>query len=597
MDTSNLSCIVAVPAEGQPILDVGEEKKHVTLAFLGDHEFNVEGAKQAVEAIGATMQPFEASTSGTATLGPDKASVVLVEHPTFEVLRSRVLDNADIREAAEEAENHPHYVPHMTLGYEGDEDPGDLPPTIAFTHIALWVGDDWYTYPLGESMTEKQPGTESVEAAVDIPVPTNDAIPAGESAPEARQWHGIITVEGVPTGDGRMFEPGSLTTRSLSDRFLPLTYQRVTDDGHKAAVTIATIEGLARDAAGNVWGWGTFLNTFDADEVIALIEAFKRFGVSIDADASDGFWDEENEVLRFTSARAAGACVVTIPAFSQAFVAMGPIPDDVGDLVPLEEGNVTLGVEVETEEALVAAGHRNGFPAAWFSDPGLTEPTGVVITDEGRVFGHIATWGTCHIGFDGVCITPPSSNSEYAFFLTGQVQTDIGMVRCGTLTVGGGHADVNLPLRAAVEHYDSTSSVWAYVTVGEDAHGIWFSGALKPGLSEEKVMEVRASGRLSGDGRWVGDSMEMCAALSVNVPGFPVPAPAFSMHGDQQVSLVASGIVPTGEREAKPVSTKTDEKRIERLTVLRTDPLITQSRASRLAALRSIDLMGASDGV
>jgi hypothetical protein len=47
--------------------------------------------------------------------------------------------------------------------------------------------------------------------------------------------------------------------------------------------------------------------------------------------------------------------------------------------------------------------------AAWFRNPHLDGPTPLTVTDDGRVYGHLALWGTCHTGFDGVCIEPPHS--------------------------------------------------------------------------------------------------------------------------------------------------------------------------------------------
>ena len=189
-------------------------------------------------------------------------------------------------------------------------------------------------------------------------------------------------------------------------------------------------------------------------------------------------------------------------------------------------------------------------PSEWFADPGLDTPTPIQITEEGRVFGHLAYWNTCHMNFGapGTCITPPPSASNYAYFRTGEVLTDKGPVATGPLTIGGGHAAHNLGIRAAISHYDSTSTAVADVACGEDDHGIWVAGWVRPWMSEEKVYELRAAS-LSGDWRRVPgtEDMELIAALGVNSPGFP--AARVGVNHGTQVSLVAAA--PVAERETE----------------------------------------------
>jgi hypothetical protein len=188
--------------------------------------------------------------------------------------------------------------------------------------------------------------------------------------------------------------------------------------------------------------------------------------------------------------------------------------------------------------------------ADWFKNPNLPGPTPFTVTDEGRVYGHVATWDTCHIGLpigdeEGECTTAPHSGANYAFFLTGEVQTDLGPVAVGQITMGGGHADHRAGFRAAISHYDSTSTAVADVTAGEDDHGIWVAGALRSTLTAEQVHELRAAA-LSGDWRTVKvgtDDLEMIAALAVNVPGFPIPRPSMLVASSgRPVSLIAASI-------------------------------------------------------
>jgi hypothetical protein len=186
-------------------------------------------------------------------------------------------------------------------------------------------------------------------------------------------------------------------------------------------------------------------------------------------------------------------------------------------------------------------------PASWFDDPNLIEPSPITVTEEGRVYGHLARWDTCHVGISGVCTVAPHSMSDYAYFRTGYVLTDDGSVPTGTLTLGkddiGGHADKYASPAATIQHYDNTGYGVAYVSAGEDDHGIWVAGCVAPGTTTDQIIKMRASA-LSGDWREIGGNLELVAALHVNVQGFPIPHPSLAASGGHQISLVAAGIIP-----------------------------------------------------
>jgi hypothetical protein len=194
--------------------------------------------------------------------------------------------------------------------------------------------------------------------------------------------------------------------------------------------------------------------------------------------------------------------------------------------------------------AMVASAQRV-LPVEHFDPPALSKPTPLTFTDDGRVFGHIATWGTCHIGFGGQCVTPPRSASQYAYFHTGEVLTSAGPLSVGHLTFGTGHAGGKLAPLATIRHYDDTGMVGADVVCGEDAHGIWVSGSVRDTLTASERHAFRAAPP-SGDWRNIGGSLELVAVLSVNTPGFPVPR-----------ARVASGVplalVAGGRLEQVPV--------------------------------------------
>lgn len=187
-------------------------------------------------------------------------------------------------------------------------------------------------------------------------------------------------------------------------------------------------------------------------------------------------------------------------------------------------------------------------PRAWFADPKLDGPTPLRVDEHGRVFGHLAAWGVCHIASpagEGVCVEAPHSAMGYARFHTGTLQTSDGsVIDVGRLTMGTGHAGPRANGAAAAAHYDHTGMAVADVRAGEDAFGIWVAGALRPEVTPEQIRTLRAS-PLSGD--WRRDestgSLELRAALAVNVPGFPIPRPAGMVASGALESLVASGVV------------------------------------------------------
>jgi phage protein U len=213
-------------------------------------------------------------------------------------------------------------------------------------------------------------------------------------------------------------------------------------------------------------------------------------------------------------------------------------------------------------DALVAAGTIADWVPnrEFFEDPQLDGPTPIRVKD-GRVYGHLATWGACHIGFKH-CVKPPRSRTNYAHFHVGEIETTDGPLAVGKLTLGGGHADTQLGFQAAAEHYDDAGTAVAAVRAGEDRHGIWISGVALPGA--EGQFATLPLYPLSGDWRRIGGSMEMIAALAVNTPGFSIPR--VSQDRGRELALVAAGVLlPEHEAEEgltafRDVSTKTRDR-------------------------------------
>lgn len=386
-----------------------------------------------------------------------------------------------------------------------------------------------------------------------------------ETAPERLRWAGVICVENEMTGDGRIIEEGALRWEEEEPGPIRLVIE---DSGaHDGAVTVGRVLSIERREGGVIWGEGDFdAGSQYGSEALRLVGEKVQNGVSVDLDdvsfkieVASEIMDEmdslmegdgeegdgeaqvrqtsedgervvvaeinsDDEVMVTTAARIRAITLVGIPAFARAKI----------DLVDAEEES----------ESLVASGEFRRPPAAWFDNPNLTEPTPLTITEDGRVFGHVAAWGTCHISHLHVgCITPPHSKTGYAQFMQGSIVTEEGKtLPIGKITLGSGHAGEKLSASAAVKHYDNTGTTAAYVAAGEDSHGIWIAGSIRFGLPEHKIEELRAS-PLSGDWREHNGNLEMVHALAVNVNGFPIPRPSGMVASGNVVSLVASGMV------------------------------------------------------
>ena len=414
--------------------------------------------------------------------------------------------------------------------------------------------------------------------------PAGDTVPtpeAAEAAPDGR-WEGILAREGEMTGDGRLIEDGALRWDDLP---IPLRVAFKDVGGHDGAEVCGRIEAVERHEGGDIYATGTFdLGSAVGAEAFRQVSEQMSNGVSIDTDDvtfrimakadmpeadvadsgddSDGEADTEgrvkvaamsssDELTVIESARLRAATLVAVPAFATARIyAAGQTPVKPAETVEPEE-TVEASATSQSRDSLTAAAIPTAPPEAWFKDPQLTGPTALVVEDDGRVYGHIAAWGTCHIGQIGKCVEPPTSPSNYAYFRTGALRTAEGTsVAVGHLTMGTGHAGPRDSANAAAEHYDNTGTVFADVAAGEDAYGIWVAGSLRPGISAEQVRVAR-SAPISGDWRTIRGSLELVGALAVNVPGFPVPRPQGLLASGEVKSLQASGVVAHDDSAAR----------------------------------------------
>jgi hypothetical protein len=424
---------------------------------------------------------------------------------------------------------------------------------------------------LGEDVPDSIKAT--LGDAVELALAPVESVENFDAPSTIAPWRGPLAVEGKVTGDGREFSADSLTWRDLP---LPLRWNKEDSHGgepHTVAVNVGRIDKIWREGD-LIMGEGVLdLSTEDGTTVFNKISGQFLRGVSVDADSikdSDvevimpdvSGTDAEDDPLMalfampekviYHAGRISAATLCDIPAFAEAYIAL---LDSEGAVtaggVPIGEGYLRKGEHRRTIDGLVAGGPLDGTdwmpPADWFTDPKLSLPTGITVTDDGRVYGHAATWGTCHIGQADVCVQPPREEN-HPYYMTGEVKTKDGnRVSVGQITVGTGHAPLNVGAVPATEHYDHTGHAVADVTVGNDEHGIWVAGAIRPGADPELVHALRAAGQVSGDWRRIGSQLRLVGLLAVNVPGFPVPkmATRITASGAEgtniQMALVAAG--------------------------------------------------------
>lgn len=413
----------------------------------------------------------------------------------------------------------------------------------------------------------------------------------------------LVLPEGVESGDGRSFEEMALALRNLP---LPLMWQIKTGTGHDGAVIVGRIDSIERvpGGMGNARGVFDLGGVFGREAERLVRQNFLR-GISADLDEFEGYSLEEDEPdldakeladkglkkksnrkeikskqITVESARVMGVTLVAKPAFQECFIMLEDDPSlSVGDEF-MEDGLYEDLMDDADDQlaALAASAAPVVPPREWFNDPKLSGPTPLTIDDDGRVFGHIASWNVDHIGYSRGQ-KPPRSASKYAYFRTGLVRTDDGSdVPVGQITLAGGHAPMSASAAEAVKHYDDTMSAMCDVAAGEDRYGIWVSGALRPDVTPSQVRAFRASAP-SGDWRPIGRRLELVAVCAVNVPGFPQVRTMVA--GGQLTALVAAGTAPLlALREETSLSTL--EERIARLENSGNDDLT--AKAAELSA-------------
>jgi hypothetical protein len=406
---------------------------------------------------------------------------------------------------------------------------------------------------------------------------------AEESEAEEEQgtpWQGPLAIEGLATSDGRYLMPGRIGERELP---LTLMSQVETQPGHlgaRVAGKITTIWREARPDLGDdavaIMGSGVFDTGEDGVEAARLVDDEILTGVSIDFAIDEVFLldpetkeevSEEDidfeklfngEYLTGMTGKIMGATLTPFPAFEDANMEIVEAASIDGVRHAVIASSFALNKALTAAAAGMAPLRP---PKSWFHLVEPDHPVPLTITDEGQVYGHIATWGQCHTGMPGTCELAPKSKSNYAWFHLGEILTSENeRVSVGKITVGrAGHAPLTLGMKGAIEHYDQTGTVAAFVRAQDGRHGIWVTGAIRSDCPEEKVRDLMANPP-SGDWRFESGSLEMCGILSVVQAGFPVPRYEYAVVASAAEETVTS-LVATGYSDEEPVALSRAEQR------------------------------------
>lgn len=400
-----------------------------------------------------------------------------------------------------------------------------------------------------------------------------------------RKWRSPITVQGIESADGRLFNLFEYPNLPSPTRWMPADY-----GGHDGAVSTGVMTRTWLD--GSIWwGEGEYLDDNpNAERAVQLADAGAQFWsvdpggpleyrfVILDAngdevapkdvmrayddiyygDDEDGkkqdWLDTLRELIVFDLYTVGAVTQLDIPCFPEARVALvdapaEPAPAAARAEVPEGARNVTpdLDGQLRARRLLrrLAAGPATR-PAGWYQrQANLTRYTPYSISDEGQITGHIAGWNSCHRGFTQRCIKPPYQ-TDFADFHTGWAALDDGSrMRVGVITHVEGHLrTIAEYTRCAEDPACQLGSARLYA----DKWGIQISGSVHPDVPAAQVTRALA-GAPSGDWRGIPGGERLFGLAIVNTPGHT----AIIEEHDGQNRMVAS-IPPPGPDGFEPAA-------------------------------------------
>lgn len=427
--------------------------------------------------------------------------------------------------------------------------------------------------------------SSKAEAAA-VPAAVAEFAEVGDSQPEVAQaagyqWAAVLIPEGVPSGDGRMIDPEALTWRELP---LPLMLQTVNAEGHSGSVICGSIHEIQR-INNNIVGLGNFDPGPDGVRALDLLTAGTMRGVSADIDSVMMELRDENgravtqrqlkaagetglraiEVL--VAGRIMGATICPFPAFQEASITVLSPADAAQDEAIVASGAEVQGEvwRVQSAVPFVVVGVHDMFdltdnlvasgadvtelpvipvnpPADWFALDEMESPVPFTVFPNGRCYGLVAQFGTCHIGNRGKCVEVPRSSNNYGYYRNKHTLSAEGaMIATGPVIMDTVHPSLKYKASDTQAFYAHNGCAIADVALYENEFGIVACGAVRPSATPEEVRRFRGSA-ISGDWRKINGKLELVGLLSVNVPGFPIEAMVASGADEVIETMEARGL-------------------------------------------------------
>jgi hypothetical protein len=429
-----------------------------------------------------------------------------------------------------------------------------------------------------------------------------------------RNWAGVIVLENVQTGDGRVYVPGCWRWENLP---LALRWSREDEGAHYGAVLVGSIEtiervgdeiratGLIDDTPGcdgaeacrmmddGLLRWvsvdpddvtleviDTSITPEQMEEAMEAMDVLYAAAGDVDPGPDSGVVVYEYEtgefIERYTSARIRGATLVDIPAFDTAVITLEPAEAEQPE-APMMMAASLLDVAARFGDECHCGGTCGScgtltagatlmatlpVPAHVFAPPMFAEltPWGTVTELDGgaRAFAcHVAPWGACHLGSPaGTCVTPPRSGSGYSLFNRRAMQTTDGqVVHVGPISMGGLHFDEKLTWAAAAEAMEDADAVIGWGIAGQDRFGPWMAGVVMPDVPSERFERALRMDP-SGDWRNRGGVLELCGVHLVPEGAFPLALVA----SGRTVTLIGAGAkeMATLRHRAQPAASGGD---------------------------------------
>lgn len=387
------------------------DELHLTLFYLGDAAQYDDAARQLIvqEVQEAVLEQHSIMVTGFGVavwnpLGTDPALVMNVGGPGLEEAHECVGGCLDELWCVNMPTQHEPWSPHICLAYAPDPSGmvGDALARVGpvtLDRVRVVFADQVTDIPLGYTTVQMSldagvPTMQGNTVALDTTSPTATGTEEGDSVgaigqtnlpgavpanvswstelatlPDGQvaEWEGILVVEGLPTGDGRQFAPGSLT---WAEPWLPLRWAPEDFGEHVGAVDVARIDQVWRDETDpNVIRARGVFNVSDPIGLKAYqnVDGQMLRGVSVDVDsvkdsdvelifpddvgdggdeADPGAGDDglfllfgpPPDLMIFHAGRIRGATLVSLPAFVEAqinTVKAAPMPGGNGPMKPM----------------------------------------------------------------------------------------------------------------------------------------------------------------------------------------------------------------------------------------------------------------------